>query len=80
MPQVGVSTTNAPLSMSSTSTSPAIPTQSGLASNCNKIIVAQKGDTCFSFAQSNGAAPFLMKLPVIRGAGAATGLISGPKC
>lgn len=26
--------------------------------NCNKIVVAQKGDTCSSFAQDNGKAGF----------------------
>ena len=79
MNQVGVFTTSAtatstPTPTSSPTTSSAIPTQSGLASNCNKIVVAQKGDTCSSFAQANGTNPFLMKLVVVKGAGEGGGM------
>lgn len=60
--KVGVSTpsaktTDTAVPATSTTTSSTIPTQSGFASNCNKTFVAQKGDTCFSLAQSNGKSP-----------------------
>lgn len=35
-----------------------IPTQSGIAANCDKIVVAQSGDYCYIFAQDNGMLPF----------------------
>lgn len=41
----------------STTTSSVIPTQSGIATNCNKIVVAQSGDYCFLFASDNGNFP-----------------------
>ncbi|KAH8680676.1 hypothetical protein BX600DRAFT_444897 [Xylariales sp. PMI_506] len=31
-----------------------IPTQAGIAANCNKIVAAQSGDYCYIFAQNNG--------------------------
>ncbi|KAL8726292.1 MAG: hypothetical protein Q9166_006794 [cf. Caloplaca sp. 2 TL-2023] len=52
--QIGISTTNSPSSITTTS-APPVPTQSGLAPNCTKIVVAQKGDYCYAFAQNNGA-------------------------
>ncbi|KAK0117167.1 hypothetical protein ONS96_013000 [Cadophora gregata f. sp. sojae] len=47
---VGVSSSAA---TSTTKTSSVIPTQSGIAKNCNKIVVAKSGDFCFAFAQNN---------------------------
>jgi len=38
---------------STTTTSSVIPTQSGIAGDCNKIVVAESGDYCFLFAQDN---------------------------
>ncbi|KAI1827702.1 hypothetical protein F4861DRAFT_535908 [Xylaria intraflava] len=46
---IGVATTSTP---TTTSSAPA-PTQTGLVANCDKIVVAQKGDTCYMFAQEN---------------------------
>ncbi|KAI1109681.1 hypothetical protein F5Y14DRAFT_444510 [Nemania sp. NC0429] len=43
--------------MSSTTTTSAIPTQSGIAANCNKIVVAESGDYCYLFAQNNNITP-----------------------
>lgn len=31
-----------------------IPTQPGIASNCNKLVVAHSGDYCYKFASDNG--------------------------
>ncbi|KAJ8124182.1 hypothetical protein ONZ43_g37 [Nemania bipapillata] len=50
---VGVATTSTTTTTPTTTTSPPIPTQTGLAANCNKIVVAQSGDFCFMFAQEN---------------------------
>lgn len=56
---VGVSSTSATSSSASTSptsttaTTSAVPTQSGIAANCNKIVVAKSGDYCYLFAQDN---------------------------
>ncbi|KAL8826183.1 MAG: hypothetical protein Q9191_003961 [Dirinaria sp. TL-2023a] len=41
-------------SKATSTTKSSIPTQSGIASNCNSIVEAKQGDTCFSFAQANG--------------------------
>lgn len=47
----GASTTVA--SSTTTATTSVIPTQSGIAANCNKIVMAQSGDYCYLFAQEN---------------------------
>ena len=36
-----------------TTTSSVVPTQSGIAAKCNKIVVAKSGDYCYMFAQEN---------------------------
>jgi hypothetical protein len=46
---VGVSSA----SSATSTTSSTISTQSGIAANCNKIVVAESGDFCFLFAQEN---------------------------
>ncbi|KAI4243066.1 MAG: hypothetical protein LQ352_007118, partial [Teloschistes flavicans] len=50
---VGISTTTSSTPVT-TESAPPIPTQSGLAPDCAKIVVAQKGDYCYAFAQNNG--------------------------
>ncbi|GAB7348916.1 hypothetical protein MBLNU459_g7604t2 [Dothideomycetes sp. NU459] len=49
----GSTTTTTPTSTSTTATSSAIPTQSGIAANCDKIVEAKSGDYCTEFAQNN---------------------------
>lgn len=50
---VGVSSAAA----TTTTTSSVIPTQSGIAANCNRIVVAKSGDYCSLFAQDNCMVP-----------------------
>lgn len=58
---VGVSTTSSSQTSptvtstvtSSTSSTTSIPTQSGIASNCDDIVEAKSGDYCYEFAQDN---------------------------
>ncbi|TGJ83729.1 hypothetical protein E0Z10_g5023 [Xylaria hypoxylon] len=49
---VGVSTTTTSKGTTTTTTSK-IPTQSGIAANCNKIVAAKSGEFCSVFAQNN---------------------------
>jgi hypothetical protein len=59
---VGVSTSGA--SSTTTTTSSVIPTQSGIAGNCDKIVVAESGDYCYLFAQENSMrSPSLFHFP-----------------
>jgi LysM repeat protein len=50
---VGVSATSTTKSSTSSTSTTKIPTQTGIAANCNKIAVAKNGDFCFQFAQDN---------------------------
>ncbi|KAI0467969.1 hypothetical protein F4859DRAFT_517504 [Xylaria cf. heliscus] len=50
---IGVATTSTTTTTPTTTTAPPVPTQTGLAANCNKIVVAQSGDYCYMFAQEN---------------------------
>jgi hypothetical protein len=51
--QVGISETSTTTKMSTTTSAAPAPTQTGLAANCNKIVIAQSGDFCYMFAQEN---------------------------
>lgn len=53
--QIGISTTTTSSTSATAKSAPPIPTQSGLVPNCAKIVVAQKGDYCYAFAQNNGS-------------------------
>ena len=48
---IGVSTSIA--APTPTSSSSALPTQSGISRGCDDIVVAKKGEYCFEFAQAN---------------------------
>lgn len=50
---IGVSTSIATTSTPTSSSSSAIPTQSGISPDCDDIVVAKKGEYCFEFAQEN---------------------------
>ena len=50
---IGVSTNIATSTPTPTSSSSAIPTQSGISPSCDDIVVAKKGEYCSEFAQGN---------------------------